>query len=79
MIFKLSLSSVDKTLGKETFCRVSKIKHSAKKYCRVFFYRMLFVWHSAKNLFAECPKKHSANHLALSKEPDSDSATRKVL
>jgi hypothetical protein len=27
-----SLSSVKKTLGKETLCRVSKIKHSAKSF-----------------------------------------------
>jgi hypothetical protein len=32
-----------------------------------------FVWYSAKNFFAECPKKHSVNHLALGKELDFDS------
>jgi hypothetical protein len=31
---------------------------------------MVFVWHSAKSLFAEYPKKHSAKHLALGKEPN---------
>jgi hypothetical protein len=36
MVLKLSLPSVqNKTLGKETLCRVSKIKHSEKTLCRV--------------------------------------------
>jgi hypothetical protein len=54
VIFKLSLPSVEKTLGKEALCR-------------------FFAWHSAKRFFAKCLKKHSAKHLALSKEPNSGS------
>jgi hypothetical protein len=47
VIFKLALPGVEKTLGKETLCRVSKIKHSAKKFfaeCKK---------HSANKLFAK--------------------------
>jgi hypothetical protein len=46
-----------KTLGKETICRVSKIKHSAKGFLpSVFFYRGFFCVALGKELFAECPK-----------------------
>jgi hypothetical protein len=38
MIFKLFLPSIqNKTLGKETLCQVSKIKHSAKSLFAEFF------------------------------------------
>jgi hypothetical protein len=63
-----------KTPGKETLCRVSKIKHSAKSlFAECFFYQGFFAWHSAKSFFAECPKKHSAKNMALGKEPNSGS------
>jgi hypothetical protein len=48
-----------KTLDKETLCRVSKIKHSAKSFFVECFIlpRVFFAWHSANSFFAECPKK----------------------
>jgi hypothetical protein len=50
-----------KTLGKETLCRVSKIKHSAKSlFAECFLLPRFFAWHSAKNM-------------SLGKEPNSGS------
>jgi hypothetical protein len=89
MIFKLSLPSVEKkhsaknsllsvknkTLGKEILCRVSKIKHSAKSFfTECYLLPRVFCVALGKELFAECPKKHSAKNLALGKEPNSGSA-----
>jgi hypothetical protein len=71
VIFKLSLPSVGektlgkelfaecqkKTLGKETLCRVSKIKHSAKSFfAECFLLPRVFCVALGKELFAECPK-----------------------
>jgi hypothetical protein len=68
-----------KTLGKETLCRVSKIKHSAKSFfAECFLLPRVFAWHSTKSFFAECPKKHSAKNMALGKESNFGSATCSV-
>jgi hypothetical protein len=57
------------TLGKEALCRVSKIKHSAKSFfAECFLLPMVFCLSLANSFFSECPKKHSAKHLALGKE-----------
>jgi hypothetical protein len=49
-----------KTPDKETLCRVSKIKHSAKSFSvECFLLPRVFSWHSGKSLFAECPKKNT--------------------
>jgi hypothetical protein len=46
-----------KTLGKETLCRVSKIKHSAKSFfAECFLLPRVFCVALGKELFAECPK-----------------------
>jgi hypothetical protein len=80
-----------KTLGKETLCLVSKIKHSAKKLfaeCqktlgKETICRMSKIKHSTKSFFAKCflPRFffawHLANHLTLGKEPNSGSACNK--
>ena len=63
-----SLPSVKKTLGKELLCRVSKTTLGKELLCRV----------SKKNtrqrrLCRVSEKKHSANHVALGKEPVSGS------
>jgi hypothetical protein len=56
-----------KTLDTEALRRVSKIKHSAKKpFAECFFYRVFFVWQSAKNLFAQCLKKNTRQIIWLS-------------
>jgi hypothetical protein len=60
MIFKLSLSSLEKTLSKEALCLVSKIKHLAKK-------RKKHLKHSAKELI--CRVSERKYHLVLGKEP----------
>jgi hypothetical protein len=57
-----------KTLGKETLCRVSKIKHSAKSFfADCFLLPSVFCVALDKELFAECQKK------TLGKEPNSGS------
>jgi hypothetical protein len=54
--------------GKETLCRVWKIKHSAKSiFAECFLLPRVFAWHSTKSFFVECPKK------TLCKEPNSGS------
>jgi hypothetical protein len=46
-----------KALGKETLCRVSKIKHSAKSFfAECFLLPRVFCVALGKELFAECPK-----------------------
>jgi hypothetical protein len=46
-----------KTLGKETLYRVSKIKHSAKRFfAECFLLPSVFCVTLGKELFAECPK-----------------------
>jgi hypothetical protein len=46
-----------KTLGKETLCRVSKIKYSAKSFfAECFLLPRVFCVALGKELFAECPK-----------------------
>jgi hypothetical protein len=71
---KISLPSVKK-LGKETLCRVSKIKHSVNSFFDECFFIEGFLVGLDKELFAENPKKHAANHLALGKKPNSSSNT----
>jgi hypothetical protein len=70
-----SLPSVKKTLGKETLCRVSKIKHSAKSlFAERFLLPRVFCLALDKELLCGAPEKtHSAKHLALGKEPNSGS------
>jgi hypothetical protein len=83
MNFKLSLPSVEKTLGKEAFCRVTTgIRAFAE--CR-WLCRVLFIGHSAKktlpsaalgkvlrsvkSLFTECRTLGTAKHLAKTALP----------
>jgi hypothetical protein len=64
-----------KTLGKETLCRVSKIKHSAKKlFAKCFLLPRVFCVALGKKLFCRVPeKKHSVKNMTLGKEPNSGS------
>jgi hypothetical protein len=72
MIFKLSLPSVEKkhssksslpsviflTLAKEALCRVSKIKHSAKRlFAQCFILPRVFCVELGKELLCRVPKK----------------------
>jgi hypothetical protein len=53
---------------------VSKIKHSAKSFfAECYILPRVFCVVLGKELFAECPKKHSAKNLELGKESNSDS------
>jgi hypothetical protein len=62
-------------LGKETLCRVSKIKHSAKSFfAECFILPSVFCVTLGKELLCRVPeKKHSAKNMALGKEPNSGS------
>jgi hypothetical protein len=63
-----------KALSKEALYRVSKIKHSAKKLFAECFLPSVFCLALGKELVCRVlEKKHSSNHLALGKEPDSGS------
>jgi hypothetical protein len=63
-----------KTLGKETLCRVSKIKHSAKIFfVECFLLPRVFCVALGKELLCRVPKKHSAKNVALGKEQNSGS------
>ena len=64
-----------KTLSKETLCRVSKIKHSAKSFfAECFLLPRVFCVALGKEVLCRVPEnKHSAKNLALSKEPNSGS------
>jgi hypothetical protein len=64
-----------KTLDKETLCRVSKIKHSAKSYfAECFILPRVFCVTLGKELLCRVPeKKHSAKNMTLGKEPNSSS------
>jgi hypothetical protein len=61
-----------KTLGKETLCRVSKIKYSAKSFfAECFILPSVFCVTPGKELFCRVPeKKHSAKNMTLGKEPN---------
>jgi hypothetical protein len=65
-----------KTLGKETLCRVSKIKHSAKSFfAKCFLLPSVFCVALGKELLCRVPEiKHSAKNMTLDKEPNSGSA-----
>jgi hypothetical protein len=66
---RASLPSVIKTLGKETLCRVSKIKHSTKSvFAECFLLPRVFCVALGKKLLCRVPKK------TLDKEPNSSSA-----
>jgi hypothetical protein len=58
-----------KTLGKETLCRVSKIKHSAKSFfAECFILPSVFYVTLGKELLCRVPeKKHSAKNMVLGK------------
>jgi hypothetical protein len=64
-----------KTLGKETLCRVSKIKHSAKSFfAECFLLPRVFCVALGKRALCRVPEiKHSAKNMALGKEPNSGS------
>jgi hypothetical protein len=64
-----------KTPGKETLCRVSKIKHSAKSFfAECFILSRVFCVALGKELLYRVPEiKHSAKNMTLGKEPNSDS------
>jgi hypothetical protein len=66
-----------KTLGKETLCRVSKIKHSVKSFfAECFLLPMVFCVALGKEVLCRVPeKKHSAKNMALDKEPNSGSVS----
>jgi hypothetical protein len=66
-----------KTLGKETLCRVSKIKHSAKSFfAECFFFTESFLRGTRQRALCRVPKiKHSAKNMALGKEPNSGSVS----
>jgi hypothetical protein len=66
-----------KTLGKETLCRVSKIKHSAKSlFDECFLLPRVFCVALGKELLCRVPEiKHSAKNMILGKEPNSGSDT----
>jgi hypothetical protein len=87
MIFKLSLSSVEKkhsaksslssvvflTLDKELFAECQK-KHSAKSFfTECFSLPRVFCMALGKEILCRVPKKHSAKYLTLGKEPNSGS------
>jgi hypothetical protein len=59
-----------KTLGKETLCRVLKIKHSAKSlFAECFLLPRVFCVALGKELLCRVPEiKHSAKNMALDKE-----------
>jgi hypothetical protein len=67
-----------KTLGKETLCRVSKIKHSAKSFfAECFILPRVFCMALRKELLCRVPEiKHSAKNTALGKESNSGSDYR---
>jgi hypothetical protein len=61
--FLLSIKNM--TLGKETLCRVSKIKHSAKSFfVECFLLPRVFYVTLGKYFFCRVPKKNSAKHSA---------------
>jgi hypothetical protein len=64
-----------KTLDKETLCRVSKIKHSAKSFfAECFLLPRVFCVTLGKELFCRVPEKiHSTKNMTLGKEPNSGS------
>jgi hypothetical protein len=64
-----------KTLGKETLCWVSKIKHSAKSFfAECFILPRVFCVALGKEFICRVPEiKHSAKNMALGKEPNSGS------
>jgi hypothetical protein len=66
-----------KTLGKETLCRVSKIKHSAKSFfAECFILPRVFCVALGKELLCRVPEiKHSAKNMALGKEQNSGSVS----
>jgi hypothetical protein len=70
-----------KTLGKETICRVSKIKHSAKSFfAECFILPKVFCVALGKELLCRVPEiKHSVKNMALGKEPNSGSDHKQVL
>jgi hypothetical protein len=70
---------VKKTPGKETLCRVSKIKHLSKSLFAECFLPRAFCLALGKEVLCRVPeRKHSTNHLALAKEPNSCSETYKT-
>jgi hypothetical protein len=77
MIFKLSLHSVqNKTLRKETLCRVLK-KHSATSFfVECFFTEGSLLDTRQRASLPSARKKHSTNHLTLDKEPNSRSVCK---
>jgi hypothetical protein len=64
-----------KTLDKETLCRVSKIKHSAKRFfAECFSFTEGFLRGTWQRALCRVPEiKHSAKNMALDKEPNSGS------
>jgi hypothetical protein len=64
-----------KTLGKETLCRVSKIKHSTKSlFAECFLLPRVFCVALGKELLCRVPEiKHSAKNMTLGKELNSGS------
>jgi hypothetical protein len=69
-----------KTLGKETLCRVSKIKHSAKSFfAECFLLPRVFLRGTRQRALCRVPEiKHSAKNMALGKEPNSGSVQRET-
>jgi hypothetical protein len=66
--------SKKKTLGKETLCRVSKIKHSAKSFfAECFLLPRVFCVALGKELLCRVPEKTLGKEYGTRKEPNSGS------
>lgn len=75
VIFKLSLLIVQKNTRQRS--SLLSIALGKEFLCRVFFYREFFCLALGKELLCRVPeRKHSTNHLALGKEPNSGSGCR---
>jgi hypothetical protein len=58
-----SLPSVKKHSTKKLFIECKNKTLDKNCLCRVHFYQVFFVWHSAKNFFAECPKENARQNI----------------
>jgi hypothetical protein len=69
-----------KKIGKETLCRVSKIKYSAKSFFAECFLlpRIFLRGTRQKASLSSDRKKHSAKYLTLGKEPNSGSVAHYI-
>jgi hypothetical protein len=76
VIFKLSLASVEKTLGKELFaeCYIFDTRQRNSFFAECFLLPRVFCVALGKELLSRLPEKnHSGKYLVLGKEPNSGS------